>query len=183
MYIYSKTLPTYNIYSNFLTHSYFNVLEKWSFYEQRGCKIHSTSYNELIKSIQSFIFILESSRHSSSYLQAYIFDYLPTIPYTNRSVLFNDLARSYPEALSVFHLPKTKLNLKLLKKCYLHTFNKLSKNARTDLIQDCNIILINLYYFILYIPFKKQKNSPAFFLAPTAEDFITLVYDFKEHCS
>ncbi len=180
MYVHSKTQSTYNIYSNFLTHSYLNVLEKWSLYEHHGCSVNTPSYAELIKSIQDFIFILQTSRHSPSYLQAYIFNYLPTMLYTNKSNLFNDLAHSYPEAFSVFHLPKTKLNLKLLKKHYLHTLNKLSKSNQINLINDCNIILINIYHFILYSSFKKEKSIPAFFLASTAEDFIKLIYDFAK---
>lgn len=160
--------------SNFLTHSYFNVLEKWAIYSKKA-SIHEPS-RSLLQTLQSFLFICQNNTSKAYKLNTLLFnEYTPYIKLSSSQIYKAELAR-YPEGAKYFSACKYKLSFPTLYKNYSKQFIKLKKSHQYEAIKALNISFIHLHRNLVYSYFDEEAHVPHLFKISNSEDFIKEVH-------
>lgn len=156
--------------SNFLTHSYFTVLEKWALYV-KNTPTHEPS-RSLLQTLQSFLFIYQNNTSNVLKLNALLFnEYTPYIKLPSSQIYKTELLR-YPEGAKYFSSCKYKLSFPILYKNYSKQFLKLKKNHQYEGIKALNISFIHLHRNLVYSYFDEEVHVPQLFKVSNSEDFI-----------
>lgn len=138
-----------DLMANFLTHSYFNLLEKYLYYIQHPTD--TSARQSILQATQSFLFMFTNNPHGHATLKKCIFDYYK--PYdeliANKTLRFQRLSR--------------------IRKTYSRTLLKLQTD---DSYLSANTYLIHNYYYTLFSYFKKSGDIPSLLKASTVESFI-----------
>ncbi len=162
---------SYDLFSNFLTHSFFSLLEQCYVYEMTFQKQHLQASPELIKAIKSFLFILKTSKNSLDVLDKQIFKYYIPYKYRTKSQILTALYEECPKGSQYLNISKSHLTLTRAKKNYIQTISHLKKNHEYNKIAICNDAFIKLYLCIIYQSFPHFSGLPDIFKAYTAKDF------------
>lgn len=149
-----------DLFSNFLTHSYFLLLEHYDFYCQQGDTSEILSYPPFIQSIKSFMFILQTSKNTISSLDEQIFKHYLPYTYMTKPQILRYMYEKYPEGSCALHLSKSHLTLKRAKKAYLKAISIYKKQHNYSQITACNIAFIKLYLCIIYHHFPDVSELP-----------------------
>ncbi|WP_069998277.1 hypothetical protein [Cellulosilyticum sp. I15G10I2] len=160
-----------DLFSNFLTHSFFSLLEQCYLYELSKLEHPLPISNELTKAIKSFLFILKTSKDSMALLEKQIFTYYMPYHYRTKSQILNYMYLHYSEGAHYLSLSKSHLTLPRAKKGYMQVVSRLKKHHEYDKITACNIAFIKLYLAIIYHSFPTASQLPDIFRVYTAEDF------------
>lgn len=173
MHTYKHYEQPIDLRSNFLTHSYFTVLEQWAFYCKN--KLIAPPSRSLIQSLQSFIFITQNNTSHVQKLSNLLFtNYTPFKPISINQIYKLEQMHS-PNGARYFIGCKYKLSFPILYKNYSKQFLKLKKNHHYEEISILNQSFIHLHRNLIYAYFKREADLPLLFKISNTEDFITEV--------
>jgi hypothetical protein len=167
-----------DLFSNFLTHSYFLLLEHYNSYHPPGDDEAILLYTPFVQSIKSFIFILQTSKNTINSLDEQIFKHY--LPYTHmsKSQILKYMYKEYPEGCCALRLSKSHLTLKRARKCYLKAVAVYKKQHNYTQIAACNIAFIKLYFCIIYHHFPDFSELPELLKASDATSFCLQIYSY-----
>lgn len=151
-----KTLP-YDLLSNFLTHSYFDLLEKFYIYYKHSSD--TTHAKRLLQSLQSFLFIFQNNPKHLDTLQHQIFDYYP-----------HQLTKD-----TVFPI-KNKTSFRKIRIAYNQSILQLPLSPQELTLH--NTKLIHNYYALIFSNFTKHPTIPKLFTAASADVFILEMWKY-----
>jgi hypothetical protein len=171
----------YDLYSNFLTHSFLSLLEQWCLYALSNGTDNELIYTRLSQNIKSFLFIMHTSKHSLILLDRQIFTHYIPYSYKSKSQILKYIYKDQPEGARCLHISKSHLTLRRIKMCYMQTISSFKKHHEYDKIAACNAAFIRLYLCIIYHHFPNLSELPSLFKANNAKDFYEQVeeYDTK----
>ena len=170
MHTYTPHEQPVDLRSNFLTHSYFTLLEQWALY----CKDTPLDppSRSLIQSLQSFLFITQNNTAHVQKLSQLLFNnYTPYTPLSLNQIYKLEQVRSAAGA-HYFIGCKYKISFPILYKNYSKQFLKLKKNHHLEEIPTLNTSFIYLHRNLIYYYFDEEYNLPHLFKISNAEYFI-----------
>lgn len=146
-----------DLLANFLTHSYFNLLEQHFSYIKHPKD--TRNIQSLLKATQSFLFIFNQNPHSLALLDNYIFTYY----------------KSYTE-LTSSRLIKPHSLLRV-RKNYSKALLKASSNQDA---YHCNESFIHLYYTTIFSYFSSESDLPSLYTVSRADTFVDEVKKLRQ---
>lgn len=170
MHTYTHHEQPIDLRSNFLTHSYFTLLEQWALY----CKHTPLAppSRSLIQSLQSFLFITQNNTAHVQKLSNLLFNnYTPYMSLSLNQIY--KLEQTHSAAGARYFIGcKYKISFPILYKNYSKQFLKLKKNHHFEEIHTLNTSFIHLHRNLIYTYFAQEDQLPELFKISTAEDFI-----------
>lgn len=177
--MYSHHEQPIDLRSNFLTHSYLTVLEKWALYSKK-VPAHEPS-RSLLQTLQSFLFIYQNNTSNVQKLNTLLFsEYIPYEHLTPSQIYKAEFLRT-PEGAKYFSHCKYKLSFPILYKNYSKQFLKLKKAHCYEEIKMLNTSFIHLHRHLVYSYFPEEGHLPHLFKVSDSDAFIKEVKCLHAH--
>lgn len=161
----------HHLLSNFLTHSYFDLLEQLC---QTPTLINSEApySKDFMKSLKSFIFIFQNNSRNTKILQESVFKYYQPYKETSLHEISKLLLSEEYRPYAFFSPQKRNLTFENIRKTYHKTIRNTTNTPDYTLWNECNISFIKLHRQLVYCQFSSITTLPLMLQAPTAKDFI-----------
>lgn len=130
----------YDLLSHFLTHSYFNLIEKMA----------SSNSHTINQPIASFLFTCTHNTQHTHILQRQVFDhYIDSTSLSPTETLKHELKYN-PSGAKIFYPIRNNLSFRNLRKVYSKRVLKLKLNQNKELLTAYNVAYIHLHQSLIY---------------------------------